>query len=833
MFLARDSRLRRDVALKSLHPTLAHKPRFATQLLREARAVARLNHPNVAQVFDVLDVHGRTLIVMEYLEGETLAQRIRRRGPDSPLETVSLGTQMASALAHAHSHGILHCDLKPGNVFVTRDGVVKVLDFGLARVIDAEAGVSDPGLGATPTMLEMRAGTPAYMSPEQLDGRLVTERSDIYSLGVVLYELSCGRRPTGVGKIQDPLESTRTSIGLSPDQDLPESLRRVIAKSLASSPEQRYRSATDLRAALESTAATLTTQPRQTSHTIALFLGLALCVVVVAGLLVAENYPLFHRAAVGAANHLPVVAIAPFESPDESSDSRLLAMGLTELVTDNLSTSSGVVTVSTAAVRAASGDRAKPERVAHDLGAAFVISGRFEPSGDRTRVTLSVFDSRNGRTTQAAVFEASAQEIVADSPALAARVRSLIVQAGVPIGDSSSSGQYQPASRAALEDYVAGRDLLEHQNVPGNLDQSIQMLTSSTERDPAFALAHAALGEALWRKYRRTRDRTWATKAQAAAFDALRLGPDQARVRLTAAIVLRGTGESDKAIGELRHALQLQPNYPEAHRLLGTVLAETGSLEEGLREFRRALELQPIAPDTQHALGLAYYDAGRFTDAIAAFTEETRIRPQSASAYQLMGASYQSLGRNEEALESYRQATAIAPSAQSYANIGMIRYGQRKFDDAVAAYRSAIAIDANIPETHRNLGDSLSRAGDPDGAAQEYRKAIGLADRQLEVNPKDGKLVALTAVCYAKLHRGSDARAALSSATKISPDDSEVHYLAGVASALVGDSIKSIDLLQRALNLGYSLAVLQADDDLATLRSLKAYSTLHASSSGR
>ena len=170
VFLARDSRLRRDVALKSLHPTLAHKPRFATQLLREARAVARLNHPNVAQVFDVLDVHGRTLIVMEYLEGETLAQRIRRRGPDSPLETVSLGTQMASALAHAHSHGILHCDLKPGNVFVTRDGVVKVLDFGLARVIDAEAGVSDPGLGATPTMLEMRAGAPRTCPPNNSTG---------------------------------------------------------------------------------------------------------------------------------------------------------------------------------------------------------------------------------------------------------------------------------------------------------------------------------------------------------------------------------------------------------------------------------------------------------------------------------------------------------------------------------------------------------------------------------------------------------------------------------------------------------------------------------------
>jgi hypothetical protein len=249
--LAHDPRLNRDVAIKILGQKLTEQPGYRLYLQREARAIARLNHPHIAQVYDVLEHQNQTCFVMEYIEGETLADRLKA-GPLPLPEVARLGAQMASAVAHAHAHGVLHCDLKPGNVFVTAAGAIKVVDFGLARPTSDEEAQAGPEIGASPTLVRNRAGTPAYMSPEHIFGAPLDERSDVYSLGVILSEMATGHRPevlpaAWLGAMADDTTRELPAGGA----DAPEPLRPILQRALALRPEARFDSALEVQDALE------------------------------------------------------------------------------------------------------------------------------------------------------------------------------------------------------------------------------------------------------------------------------------------------------------------------------------------------------------------------------------------------------------------------------------------------------------------------------------------------------------------------------------------------------------------------------------------------------
>jgi eukaryotic-like serine/threonine-protein kinase len=825
VFLAEDTRLGRRVAVKTLRPKLTESAHFTTHLLREARATARLNHPNIAQIYDVVPADGRMHIVMEHLDGETLAERLRRSGPLPAGEAAAFGVQIAAALEHAHGQGILHCDMKPGNVFVTTDGTIKVLDFGLARVLDAETGAPDLGVGATPTLLEMRAGTPAYMSPEQQLGRHVDQRSDIYSVGLVLQEL-CSGRPSVPRSLDH--DTTRTTTAAPPDPSIAAPLRAIIARTTSLSPQERYESAATLKEALQAATAELSSlRPRswlRPKRHVVIPVVAALAIV---GFALAYPRLRSHDPVKGAPGRPPVLAIVPFAASDASAETRYLAAGLTELLTDSLSISPALVVVSNSAMRAAGAGAKAMDVVSRELGADYVVGGGLQPQGGKVLVSLTVFHAATKRSESAGVFETTLPNVITDSRALADVVRQRLRDAGVPVS-TDTGGQAPVTSRAALEDYAQGRELLERFRDGDNLDKAIALFTSSIKRDQAFALAHAALGEASWRKYRLTLEPQWATRARDAAFDALRRAPDEARVRYTAGVILRGTGRKEEAAEELRKAVKLQPNYVEAHRLLGTVLAEDARLDEAVAEFESALNLQPASPETYHSLGLAYFDHGKFEQAVQAFTKETELRPDRASAFQALGASYHSLGKPDEAVRNYNKAIAIVPSALAFSNIGLIHYSQRRYRDAVDAYRQSATLEPNVPETHRNLADSLAKFGDRSGADRSYEHAIALADKQLNVNSRDGKLFGLRGVCLAKLRRTTEARAAASSAVAFGPSDGEVQYLAAVTYALTGELDQAVRLTTRALELGFSRSHVEGDEDLAAVRSTKAFKALPA-----
>lgn len=230
VFLAHDPRLNRDAAIKVLAGELVERPGYRLYLQREARAVAQLNHPHIAQLYDVLEFHGHACFVMEYLQGEPLTERLRG-GALAFQDTVRFGAQIATAVAHAHAHGVLHCDLKPGNVFITTEGIAKVLDFGLAR--PSGHGSSEPltDIGASPTLVANRAGTPAYMPPELYIGQSLDERSDIYSLGLIVMEMATGKRPPAwpLGMIAAQPSDTTRELHVE-DPDVAPALKPILRK---------------------------------------------------------------------------------------------------------------------------------------------------------------------------------------------------------------------------------------------------------------------------------------------------------------------------------------------------------------------------------------------------------------------------------------------------------------------------------------------------------------------------------------------------------------------------------------------------------------------------
>lgn len=790
VYLAEDPDLNRQVAIKLVARHLCDLPGLKGQLRREANALAKLNHPNIAQVYDLLDVDEHVGIVMEHLHGETLADRLRR-GPMALHEVIRLGAQMAAALAHAHEQNVLHCDFKPGNVFITVRGGVKVVDFGLARTCAGTAHATD----GTTTGLVEQFGTPAYMSPEHARGAPLDERSDIFSLGVVLHEMATGRKPAPGGA----------------DATSPSALRRILSKLLAPVPSARYQSAAEVAADLDAVGA------RSLRRRVAA--GAAALAVVTA--LAAGTVTRWWSGGVPPARTRAILAVPPFQSSGTEPSTTYLAEGLTEILTNELARVPGLVVVSNAWARGVPPDQDDPAALARELGASHLVLGRVKPGAGPgvLHVALRVFDADRDQTGEPLAVEAAVDDLLRTSR-LPDAVRAQLRSAGMSIGATPPLQGGASYDRAAIEDYARGREYLERDNSQDNLDRALALFDRAIGRDAAFALAHAARGEASWRKYQATRESDWAARAQAAAFDALRLAPDEPAVRYTAAVVLHGTGRRKEAVDELTRVLTMQPAHDDAHRLLGRIHADTGDMDSAVTEFQAAIALRPGFWQNYHQLGVAYYEKGRFREAIDAFTRGVELRPDSAPAFQALGTSYHALGNVDEALRNYERAIAIAPSAFSYSNIGLIHYSHRRFGEAAAAYEKSASLQPRRPSTFRNLGDTYVKLGDRARARSAYRRAVELTREELRINPRDASTMTLQAMCLAKLGRDGEASRVAAAANEIAPDDIQVVYDTAVVHALAGRQAEALAWLRRAIDGGYGANLAAEDDDLEALRIL-------------
>jgi tetratricopeptide (TPR) repeat protein len=810
VWLAEDPRLHRQVALKMVRPADSTDQTSRTRLMREARAAAALNHPHIAIVHDVLEDRGEVVIVFEYVEGETLHARIAR-GPLPPPEAVDVATQIANALAAAHAHGIVHRDLKPANVIVGAGRHVKVLDFGIARIL--AVGTTETAGSFAHTGGVGFVGTASYAAPEQMVSTAVDERADLYALGVVLFEMISGRRPfPGNDPVQ--LATSKLSQDAPPlsstGQLVPPALDRLTSKLLERDPGDRPASATEALAELQAIYGTKRTGPPRLWPSLAAVAVIAALAGFGAWELGRFVRPPIERSAP------PVIAVMPLANVSGDPAKDYVAAGIAESLISSLASLPSVTVLSRASVADAR-SRAKDEAaLAKDLGATFVVNGSVQEANGMLKISLNLVrpdrtvawgDSVEGTFDR--IFELQSRLAEELTGALVVRVSA----------SERERMNAQPTDNPdALAAYWQGKAFFDRRDVKGNLEAAASALSTAIALDRKFALAHAALGEVYWYQYSQSKDPSWVQKAMAEGMTALRLDPDRPEVRLALAATLSGTGEDEEAIDELKKALSLRPTYDDARRRLGQLLARRGEIDGAIDEFKIAIALRPNYWGNYADLGLALYNAARYQEAAKVLEQLVTLQPDSFIGFQQLGTVHQAMGDVEKALEYYHRSIAIRPSLGAFSNIGAIHHARGEFEQAIKAYEQGIAIRPNVAGTYRNVGDAYRSMGRAEEARAAYLAAVSRAEAELKINPSNARTLASLALYLAKAGTVADADRRIAEALALAPRDVQVVSRAAAVEALHGRTDAALRHLVEAVAAGYSRTELATDDDFASLR---------------
>ncbi|HYP08437.1 MAG TPA: protein kinase, partial [Bryobacteraceae bacterium] len=706
VYRAEDTLLNRPVALKFL-PADALTDNDKQRLLNEARAAAQVRHPNICPVYDVEEADGQLFIAMACLDGETLSKKTSR-GPLGIQEAVEIAIQIASGLERAHEAGIVHRDIKSSNIVVGPDGHVYLLDFGLALFSGA----------ARITAAGHTVGTPAYMSPEQADGRTVDHRTDIWSMGVVLYEMLTGKLPFGGGggvqmfrailsEDPPPVSSLRAGV--------PVELQRVVETALAKRSERRWPTArameTQLRAvprtaladsspdAITRTVRMPTQSTPPASRKNAWLAATALALIAFA------TYPLLQEKQPAAP--LPAVkqlAVLPFEAIGSSEVARTTADGLVEVLTTTLaelgqSQGKMLVIPSSEIRRRKIGSAEEARRM---YGATLALTGSAQVSGDVVLFTLNLVDTVKLRFV-GKTFEYDPKDPIASRNGAMDVVARLLqmeldlaARRELTAGDSSN-----PSAYAA---YLQGLGYLARFDVASNKDRAIASLEAAVRLDPTFALAFARLGEAYWRKAQQTSDATLAAKAVSTAERALSLQPNIATVHASLGAIYNATGRQEDGLRELRKALTIDPSHAEAQRQIATVLSSLGRREEAEAAYRNATRSRPSDWYAHFLLAVFYGRQARYKEAEASLRTAEKLTPDNEVIQQSLGALYQRQGRYAESMEVLQRSLNLKPNDSTFGTYGATLYYLQRFPEAAAAARSAIQLDPNRHSYWGNLG---------------------------------------------------------------------------------------------------------------------------------
>jgi len=820
VYRARDLKLGRDVAIKVLPEEFARDPGRVTRFEREARMLAAVNHPSIAAIYGAEEDGPTRYIVMELVEGETLAQRLST-GPLAVTDALRMSSQVAEALEVAHQKGVIHRDLKPANIKITPEGKVKVLDFGLAKAMDIPyAG----DMSHSPTLVMSDShpgeivGTPEFMSPEQARGKETDRRTDIWAFGCILFESLSGRRaftgetvPDVVGAILH-LEPDWTSLPAR----TPERIRELLRLCLEKDAGRRLRDAGDARLEIESALAGMsgsgagTIAPARGSDRRRIGAAIAVGVAVAAAVFLIARARSAPPVASPSSRQL---AVLPFRNLTTKAEGELWGVALADTVSARLANVNGLHVVTPRAAVEAVEANANLASVARRLGANTLLAGSLQQENDRFRITYRILDANGSQIAANALDGAelfALQDRIADSVVKDLSLRRRVQRTPTP------SGLDTPALQ---EQYLAAVGLLQRYDKREGVERARISLEKLAEEKPNSALVRAALARADFAMYRFTQERAWADRALAAGGAAQSLDPDLPEVDVTRGETLLATGNAKDAIEYFRRALTARPGDVTALLGLGRSAAAIGDGAAADAALRRATELEPSFA-TFNQLGAFYYDLGRYAEAAENFSRANAAAPDSYGALSNLGGAESMRCRFPAALDAYRKALALDPgNGDAAANLGLTELWMGREADAVRDLELASRNSPHSFAVWGNLGDAYRRTKTNEKADAAYQRSIVLARERLSLNPSDTDALGFLATGLAKTGHAAEAADPIRRSLAAGNDKDPIAFSdAATVAALSGRDDEALKLLRRSAALGYCADIFVRQPEYEHLR---------------
>ena len=761
VYLAEDSRLHRKVALKTLPVEMAANHDRMRRFKQEATAAAALNHPNIAHIYEIGESGGTNFIAMEFVEGMTLREKIHSEKTELR-KLLRYLQHTAEGLAKAHAAGIVHRDLKPDNIMITRDGHAKILDFGLAKLLEPQVteavGRQNSGDAETAIMQQhstpgMIMGTVGYMSPEQAQGKTseIDQRSDIFSFGCILFEAATGQKPfagDSVVKslhslIYDPAPSIKD---LNPSA--PAELQRIIRRCLEKDADDRYQAIKEvaielkhLRRGLENGADFDTTVPPPGSsertpstdsgspieptvanrpalssaeymvkglkqHKLAALIALVL-------LIGAGTVAVLYLRGRNPEGAIDSIAVLPFENKSKAADTEYLSDGLAESLIYRLSQLPNLKVSPTSSVMRYKGKDTDVKKIASELGVNAVMTGRIAQHGDNLTISVELVDVRNNKLLWGEQYERKMSELMATQREIAAEITSKL---NMKLSGEEAKGmtKHYTNSNEAYQLYLKGRFYLNKRDEP-NLRKAIEQFQAAVEKDPNYALAFVGLSDSygLLPYYSSVPSTEVLPQAKGYAVRALEIDDSLGEAHASLAYIDRLLWNWDGMEKEVKRALELNPNYATAHKYYGHYLGSMARWDEALVEFKRAQELDPLSLIIRTNVGEVYLSKGDFNAAVEQCLGTIDLDPNWYYVRLILALGYLKQGRNTEALAeaekgvelSKRQSNALGILGYVYTQTGKRAEAATVVQDLEARHAGRQANGYDLARVYLGLGD--------------------------------------------------------------------------------------------------------------------------------
>jgi len=729
VYRARDDRLRRDVAIKVLPEDVGDNPARLSRFEREARAAAALNHPNILAVYDVGEYEGNPYLVTELLEGATLRKTLQA-GPLSVETALPIARQIAEGLAAAHGRGIVHRDLKPGNLFIIPDGRVKILDFGLAKLHgQTSAGADETITESVETTPEATMGTVAYMSPEQVRGEPADARSDIFSLGVVLYEMLTGERPFQAetsAEIMAAILRDDPRPLRSADPEIPAEIATVVTRCLQKWPEDRFSSALELLAGLDDTKhiepgiTALPSLPRLAALPplreirwdrnrvlpTLMGLGLAITMVTAAMMFAFDVAKVRSRLIGGAAPAAPLIAslaVLPLENLSRNPEQEYFADGLTETLISTLGTVSSLRVTSRHSAMRFKGSAEPLQEIARSLGVAAVVEGSVLMVGDRVRVTVRLIDPGSDHQMWTGSYDRPLEDVLRLQSELA---RSVVDELPIEltVEDQRRLDATRPVDPEAYRLYLQGRSLWGRMT-PKDLQSSLEIFQRALDRDPDFAALHTGMLDLymiMSQVGMITRDE-FKERAEEIADRLTIIGAERPETYAALGINHMLDWDFSSADQAFHRAVELNPSYSFAWVFLAQNLNVVGRHDEALEAVLRARTVDPLNTWVTENVVWRYWYLRRFEEALAESNALEDLNRDKPLHYWLRGRVLSELGRHEEAIATLERAAALEWPVDRELAMILARAGRR--EEALEITKAAVVRGDCLDSAYLELGD--------------------------------------------------------------------------------------------------------------------------------